>query len=165
MSIGNCLSFTLEVNTNGAAKRDPKDYVDKRSAEKRPGSYGGEFLRFSRREAAHEVGRAARRLSPEDSRAHDQSSRSGAFRILHLFRRETCPGARCSVALISEKSDSKSTHQTISRALLAQDHLLGDVARISPCAGVAHRDQGSRDRGVSHPDDHDELYQRRDYRS
>jgi hypothetical protein len=44
MSIGNCALFTLEVSTNGATERDPNDYVDKRSAEERPGGYGREFL-------------------------------------------------------------------------------------------------------------------------
>jgi hypothetical protein len=39
-----CALFTLEVKNNGAAKRDPNNHIDKRSAEERPGGYGRELL-------------------------------------------------------------------------------------------------------------------------
>ena len=39
-----CALFTLEVKNDGAAKRDPNNYIDKRSAKERPGGYGRELL-------------------------------------------------------------------------------------------------------------------------
>jgi hypothetical protein len=70
LQIGNSAAFTLEVNPDGGTARDPDDYIDKRSTDKRPGCHGRELLQFARRKAADEAGRTAGGISEENSRAH-----------------------------------------------------------------------------------------------
>lgn len=70
MPIGNWALLTLKVNPDAGTTRDPDDYFDERSAQKRPGCYRRELLQFSRGKAANEAGRAARRIPSENSRAH-----------------------------------------------------------------------------------------------
>jgi len=44
MPIGNYALSTLEVNPDAGTTRDPDDYIEKRSAKKRPGGDGRELL-------------------------------------------------------------------------------------------------------------------------
>src|SRR6266536_5300353 len=129
MRIGKYAPFTLEVNPNGGATRDPDDYIDERSPEERPSCHGRELLQFARRKAANETGGAAGGIPSENSRAHHQPSGSGALWLLHLFRRETGAGAGCGRTFLFDKLDCKSAGKAISVIMLAQNPVTGDVAR------------------------------------
>src|SRR4029453_8290979 len=158
MHIGNCASFTLEVNPHGGTTRDANDHISKRSAEECPSCNGPELLQFARREVADEAGRAAGWIPSENSRAHHQSPRARALGFLHLFRRKARAGARGRRAFVSQKLAFETACPAISKIMRAQNPLSGDLTRLSSCAGVAVCYSRSKNRGVSHPDDYHEVH-------
>src|SRR4029079_381843 len=86
--------FKLEVTSDGGRIRDANDYILKRSAEERSNCHRRELLQFARRKAADEARGSARGISSENSRADYQQTWTRAIGVRHLFRRETCAGAR-----------------------------------------------------------------------
>src|SRR4026208_1770314 len=158
MHIGNCASFTLEVNPHGRTTRHSDDHLSKRSAEECPGCYRGELLQFPRSEAAYDAGKNARGGPSEHSSAHHQSPRARALGFLYLFCREARAGVRGRGAFLSQKFAFETAHQAISKIVRAQNSLSGDLARLSFCPGVAVSYNRGKNRGVSDPNDYHEVH-------
>src|SRR3712207_8595411 len=62
-----------------------------------------------------DLGRPARRLSPQDPRAHHQPPRPRALRFLQLLRRKTRAGPRRSRAILLEQRSEEHTSELQSR--------------------------------------------------
>src|SRR6266705_1043853 len=85
LCIGNRAAFALEVRPFNERTSGSDSSIDAQSAGTNcAGSDGGKLLQLARRKTAYEIRRAARRFSPEDSRADHQPARSRACRFLHL---------------------------------------------------------------------------------
>src|ERR1700726_1947003 len=83
VSVGNHAASALEVRPFNERPSDSS--IGAKSAGKNcAGGNRGKLLRFARRKAANEIGRAEGRFSPEDPRTAHQSPGPGAFRLLQL---------------------------------------------------------------------------------